>query len=148
MVFCAKIAGVRITYRHTKYSSVAHLKFKSPQMLNRMKVIAICNERAQIFSRYPTDHYACYITASTGRDYRNIGLASEMYRRSEALLKEQKFPLVASCFTSPWTRKIATNRNFQELSRLYLKDLKDESGQQLFPNATEDDFAAFMALKL
>ena len=117
-------------------------------MHNLMKVIYVCNTEADVFGRYPIDHYAYYITASIGRDYRNQGLASEMYRRSEALLREHKFPLVASCFTSPWTRKIATNRNFKELSRFYLKDLKDDNGRQVLPDATDDDCAALMALEL
>jgi len=143
-----KVAGVRLTHTMTKYTSFAHLKFKSQTIKNLFQLINLSNEQADVFNRYGLDHYAFYLAASTSSDYRNQGLASEMYRRSELLLRHHKFPLVTSIFSSPWTRKIATNRKFVEISRVYMKDMKDENGKQLLPNANDDDMACCMALKL
>ena len=90
------------------------------------------------------DHYAELLIASVDPEFRERGLATEMYRRTFNLLRSKGYKITESNFTSPITRKVATKFGFEELVRRYFKDYKDENGKPFIHNAKDDQFSAYM----
>lgn len=66
------------------------------------------------------------------------------------ILSKEKFrhQYVKSNLTSPYTRKICNKFGFTELARVYYNDFKDENGKPLLNGCKDDEFVAFMCLKL
>jgi len=100
-----------------------------------------------IFDIYGVDQYADLTVASVDPQFRGLGLATEMYKRTLELLKSKRIPVAKSSFSSPYTRKIAQKFGFEQIRRDYFKDFRDENGEKFFHNA-DDQFSDLMAIRL
>jgi len=82
-----------------------------------------------LFEQFGIDHYAEFIFTSVNPEYRRLGLATEMYKRSFALLGAKGYPLCKSNFGSPYTQELALRLGFQECGRWKLTEF-------VYPNGT------------
>lgn len=117
-------------------------------MLGITSMLEAANKKADLYDIYGIDFYADFLMTSVDPEFQRQGLVTEIYKRSIALLRAKGYPVCKSVFSSPFTRKAATNLGFQEHSRLYFLDHKNEQGELILPNAEPDMCAAVMALKL
>jgi len=124
------------------------LTLQSEPLANALHNVIDISKKGNIFDRYGVDHYAELLIASVDPEFRERGLATEMYRRTLTLLRSRGYPVAESCFTSPITRKVAAKFGFEELVRRYFKDFEDVNGAKFIDNAGEDQFAALMAISL
>ena len=94
--------------------------------------------------------YAETALASVRPDFRGQGLATELFRRSFGIFKENGDSVIKCMATSPFTRKLAASLNFEELGCWKFSEAKDDDGNPLFPNLSESDdgVAALSVLKL
>jgi len=114
-----------------------------------MKIMGTVNTESRIYERYGIDSYINFYTACVDPKYRGQGLATEMYERALAFIKSnEKFTIIKSNLTSPYTRRICHKFGFTELSRAYYNDFKDEHGLPLLKGRTNEEFVAFMCLKI
>jgi len=143
-----EIAGVVITVDSRRQLDFYSLTIQSPLTHKILTIMNKLNREAQIETTFNVDSHAEFFMSSVEQKYRGQNLASELYNRSLTLLKSKGIPLVKSSFASPITRKIANKLGFEELTRLYLLDEDGEDGKPLFENASPDQFAAIMALRL
>ena len=104
---------------------------------------------ANTYERFGITKYGSFLVASCAPKYRNQGLTKELYRRSLVLFKAEGLPLARSVFTSPYTRAAVRSLGFEELSRVYFKDLKDDDGNPVFdPSQLNDEHFAAVMVKL
>jgi len=143
-----KVAGVRVTYKCTPTGPDVDASYFSVRVANVFGMVKKAGDMVNLFDLYGIDHYADFLMTSVGSEFTRQGLVTEIYRRSMNLLRAKGYPLCKSVFTSPYTRKAASNLQFQELCRIYARDEKDENGQNIFPHAGPDDCAAVMVYKL
>jgi len=98
--------------------------------------------------KYDVETFIDLFMVSVGREYRNQGLASEMYRRAFLLYKAEGYSAAKCIFTSPYSQRIARKRGFEEFYAMALKDFKDDEGNLILPGAVDtDDTAILMGLK-
>lgn len=116
-----------------------------------MKVIGLLetvNQQCNIFDKFGVNYYAEFFMASVDPEFQREGIATEMYKRSIKLLRSKGYPLCKSVFTNPYARSAVSKLGFEEISRFYFLDLKNEQGDPIVPDAEPDMFGASMALKL
>jgi len=101
-----------------------------------------------LFERFGVDKIAWNFVASTGRRYRQQGLASELYQRMIHLLKGQAIPVVFSYYISPFSRRLAEKSGLIELARSEFSKVRDENGTLYLPEASQDEYCSLMARKL
>lgn len=94
------------------------------------------------------DHWAGFFIASTTREYRNQGLAGELYNRSIRFLKAEGFKHALVVVTSPWTKRATKNREFEEVARVQFKDLVDFEGGKMFDEGDVEGDGMFAQLML
>jgi GNAT superfamily N-acetyltransferase len=112
-------------------------------------VMGTVNSEANIYERYGVDSFVNFYTACVDPRYQGQGIATEIYERALRMVRaNKKYAFVKSNLTSPWTRRICNNFGFVELSRAYYNDFKDENGGPLVIGKKDDEFVAFMCLKL
>lgn len=145
-----KVAGVRVTF-DSKYLNFEKLEIherRSDILLNAIDLTGA--QKDEILTRWNVESYAEFFVASTHPDYRNRGLAMEMYQRSLKFLKAQGFQLVECIFTSSSTRRTASKLGFEEIARIYYKDVVDENGEPIFrkDEIKPDHYAASMVKSL
>jgi len=143
-----EVAGVIMIALRYKDQDVSSLtNFQSPQLKNLANVVLKLEEEVNFPDRFGITEFASFLTASTNRKHREMGLMTEMFRRSLELLKATKTNIkyVKSVHTSPWTTKALGNLGFKELARIRFKDLQvEDNGEQLFPNLPDALYANFM----
>lgn len=120
----------------------------------------IVHEEGDLFERYQVSHMADLLLSSCAPQYRKQGLSKELYRRTLNFLKAEGVPIAKSVFTSPFSRAAVKPLGFEQVCRLYYKDVKDENGNLAFTkearkaiqiSGAEDDtepYAALMALRI
>lgn len=132
--FFLKIAGVRITYFHVPESGAEIAKIPIHTRSGKLffKFYNDAMSGADIQGNLGIDRWAEFVIASTSGDFRNQGIAGEMYDRSIAFLKAEGYKHVLVGLTSPWTKKATQNREFKELVRMKFEDLMDFEGKPVF----------------
>jgi len=146
-----QIAGVRITYIQTKKldETLANLNFKTDQMRNMNRIMGTVNREANLYERYGIDSFVNFFTACVDPIYRGQGIATEMYERALRAVRANKdYYYVKSNLTSPYTRRICDKFGFEELSRAYFNDFKDDDGNNILIGRGDDEFVTFACLKL
>lgn len=135
-----------MTFRQNKDTSFAGLSMNSRALKVLYQLVVMCNEKCDLLEHYKVDEYANFFVASCAPKYRNMGITSEMYRRSIKFLQSEGFKMAKSCFTSIYTRKAATNLGFEEVCRVYYRDMMDDEGNPIFDEAglTEENYGANM----
>lgn len=111
----------------------------------------ILHKEVDLFELYGVEKMADLFLSSVAPKYRNQGLSKEMYKRTLKFLAAEGIPLVKSVFTSPISRQAAFPLQFEEVCRLYYKDVKDNRGRLAFPSTELDDevhYAALMARRI
>ncbi|CAG7727827.1 unnamed protein product [Allacma fusca] len=143
-----KIAAIRTITRRKKGDDFISVEFVSPEMRSAIRFFTETDNKCNIFETFDIDEYADLRIQCVGRQFRGKGLATEMYTRALAFLKQSGFLVAKSVFTSPYTRKAASNLGFVELARKYFREITDENGALVCPDAGDNEFVAVMALKL
>jgi len=126
-----EIAGVRVTFHHTKDTSF-DVKFDSDSGKNLIKLVGDVEEMADIQNNLGEDNWAELFLTSTSPKFRQLGLAGEFYTRSIAFLKKIGFTNVIVIVSSPYTRMATSKLGFQELSCLNYKDVIGYDGKPMF----------------
>ena len=126
-----QVAAVRVTSRCVKGEEEPDIEW-TPKIQVVLKFVQLLNERCNLFERFGVDHYGDFWVASVDPEFRQKGLATEMYRRSLALLKAKGYPVCKSVFSSPYTRRAVRNLGFEELDKMYMLDMKNEKGDAFF----------------
>jgi len=121
--------------------------FRSPELHKMIPFCLTLQEESKVFDKLGVEEMATFVTISVGKEFRNQGLGTEMYRRSLALLKEKGYSAVDGCFSNPFSRRIAEKLGFSELGRAYIGQYEDSKGVKVFPDATPEEYVALMALK-
>ncbi len=122
--------------------------YQSDQLVSLRKVVVALKKEVNILERFGVSEVANFVTASTDKKYRGLGLATEMYRRSNVFLKASGYKFAQGVLTSPFTRKALSNLGYTELSRMYFKNVKNDDGQPLFPNISDEAFANLVYIEL
>jgi ribosomal protein S18 acetylase RimI-like enzyme len=143
-----KVAGVRITSSQKKGDPEPNFPINSDSAKRVLGVLGQVADGGSVFEKYGVDTYGYFLMTCVDPAFRGQGLVTEIYRRSIALLKAKGYPACASLFSSPFTRKAATNLGFDLLFNKKVLDCKDEAGNLLIPNAGEDDSCSLMSLRL
>ena len=105
-------------------------------------------QTANVYEKCGVTQYGESVLVSVGRDYRQKGLALELYKRSTVLLRSCGLTHLKCIFSSPYTRRNGEKLGFEELSRKKLIDFTGADGKKLFPSAGEDEVATLGVLKL
>jgi len=87
-----------------------------------------------------------YVT-SVDPNYRNQGLATELYRRMKIHLQQHGFSAALSVFTNQYSIRAATRNDFYEIvpdGRTCYSSCIDSSGEKLFPTADPEDYVAVL----
>ncbi|CAL8091605.1 unnamed protein product [Orchesella dallaii] len=106
----------------------------------------IVHDMEDIYEKYQLSESADLLLSSCAPKYRNQGISKELYKRAINFLTAEGFKMVKSVFTSPYSRAGIKNLGFEEVNRLYYKDLKDENGNPVFDTSKLDSesYAALM----
>ncbi|CAL8137115.1 unnamed protein product [Orchesella dallaii] len=106
--------------------------------------------RANLFERFGVEELVWNFVASTSKEHRGQGLASELFRRMLNLLRKEKLFLVFSIYSSQFSRRCATKLGFVEIARSRFADALDPiSGLPYLPKAVDcEDFASLMTLQI
>lgn len=121
---------------------------QSAELQKMIPFILHLQEEGKVFESVGVDEIATLVSVSVEREFRRQGLATEMYKRTVALLKAKGYVAVEGYFSSPYARKIATKLGFQQLAVSYIGQYENAEGELLFPEAKSDDFVSLMTLKL
>jgi hypothetical protein len=151
-----QIAGVQLQFIWKKEDAEIQrtsMKIQNPSSFLERRVVdavyaSMDDRRYGIFEEFGVTEVIWNFVASTGRNYRGLGLGSELYRRLVNFLKGNGHKVAFSIFTSPLSRKCASNAGFIEIARSYFRDAKDQDGHAYLPTATDEDFASTMVIKL
>jgi len=102
-----------------------------------------------IFNHFDVSEYAHINLTSVEKEFRNLGIASELWRRSVTLCKEKNISVISSLCTCPETQKIASNLGFKEVQRKHYVELQGENPTVNFSRKpSPKEFAAEMILDL
>lgn len=145
-----KVAAVRVTFRHAKATNFDGVKMNSKPMKELYKIVDLCHAGCDLFDYYNLEEYGDFFVASCAPKYRQLGITTEMYRRSLEFLAAEGFKMAKSVFTSPYTRAAATNLGFEEVFKLDYKDIMDEEGNPVFDanTLTDEHYASMMCKRL
>ncbi|CAL8074511.1 unnamed protein product [Orchesella dallaii] len=144
-----KVAGVRIIREMSKDAVSPNMSLiQSPELQKMIPFILHLQEEGKVFDTLGVDEIATLVSVSVEREFRRQGLATEMYRRSLAMLKTKGYVAVEGYFSSPFARKIATKMGFQQLAISYIGQYENADGELVFQDAKPDDYVSLMALKL
>lgn len=121
---------------------------QSPELQKMIPFILHLQEEGKVFETLGVDEIATLVSVSVDREFRRQGLATEMYRRSLAMLKAKGYSVVEGYFSSPHSRKIASKLGFQLLTESYIGQYENSQGELVFPDAKPDDYVSLMTLKL
>lgn len=121
---------------------------QSPELQKMIPFILQLQEDGKVFETLGVDDIATLVSVSVDRDFRLQGLATEMYRRSLAMLKAKGYVAVEGYFSNPHARKVATKLGFQQLAISYIGQYENSQGELVFPDAKSDDYVSLMSLKL
>jgi hypothetical protein len=150
-----EIAGLQLQFKWTKVEarvpyrpSGTGLPVQPTRKIMDQVFAPLEESKVGIFDKFGVESAAWNFLTSTGRKFRRKGLASEMYRRMVDLLKEEGFSVVFSVFSSPYSRRCAEKTGFIEIDRVIYTEVKDGEGKLVIPNATHNNFAALMVMKM
>lgn len=144
-----QVAGVRIIREMSKDAVAPNMSLiNSPELQKMIPFILHLQEEGKVFDTLGVDEIATLVSVSVEQEFRRQGLATEMYKRSLAMLKAKGYVAVEGYFSSPHARKIATKLGFHQLAISYIGQYEDSQGELVFPDAKPDDFVSLMTLKL
>lgn len=145
-----QIAGVRITFIHTPDLSLESIPLHSKQLQIILKFIQELEARADVAGRYNITSWAEFFIASTSRDFRNLGIAGELYDRSIKFLQAEGFKHALVVVTSPYTKQATKKRGFEQVARMDYDEITDHEGKPAFnkEDLNEDHFALAMLKRL
>ncbi len=138
-----QIAGVRVTFHHTKNTSFEGIEISSTAGKNLVKLVEDIERLADIENNLGDDSWGEFFLTSTIPKYRQLGLAGEFYNRSMRFLKKLGFRNVVVIVSSPYTRAATKRSGFTELACLMYKNLMGFDGQLVFKKdqLTDEHFA-------
>ena len=144
------MAGCRITSEQRKGHENKNPKIpiETPEGRKKYLVLGSINGEVNMYEKYGIDRYADSCLVSVDREFRQRGLAMELYNRSLTLLRANGFTHLKIVFTSAFSRRNAEKLGFVELARKRFVDFVDENGQQVLPNAEPDDVCTLGILML
>jgi len=97
-------------------------------------------DSVDVFAMYPeVDCFGDMLGISVHSDYRNEGLATELYKRSFALMKAKGIRIGKVGFTNPYSRKAGNNLGFKTVISEKCNEIRNGKGQLIAPNAKEED---------
>jgi GNAT superfamily N-acetyltransferase len=143
-----QIAGVIISSHFSKTHQHVELVAKSPLTPLVRSFMIKAEEDADVFGNCGVDEYGEIFIVSVLREFRNCGLATEMFGRAVSMLKEMGYPVIMCMFSNPYSRKLGERFGFKELVRSRYIDAKDEKGNLIMPTATPDQFLNVTVLDL
>lgn len=123
---------------------------KTAPLIALRRVVGLCHKACDPFQHYGVTEFANFFVASTATKYRNQGIATELYKRSFSFLAAEGFTMVKSVFTSPYSRAAAMKLGFEEVHRLYFKDVMNPDGKPMFSQCelTDEHYGALLCKKL
>jgi len=124
------------------------IKFKSDQIERLEYQLVKMVAEANIFERFGVHEFAEILYTSVDPAFRSQGLATEIFRRSINHFKASGFSVCMSEFTGPMTRRIGERFGFVEVAKLNFRDFRDAEGNQVLPNANEEEFITVAVLRL
>lgn len=144
------IAGVRITFIHTPEISFDSIPLHSRQVQIILKFIHELKARADVSNKYKISTWAEFFIASTSRDFRNLGIAGELYDRSIKFLQAEGFKHTLVVVTSPYTKQATKKRGFEQVARMDYDEITDHEESPVFnkEDLNEDHFALVMVKRL
>lgn len=148
-----EIAGIHLQFIWKKEHAFCTPPKTDEKIPPFRKIVNILHDRLNdaklgMFTKYNVEQVVWNFLVVVNSMHRNKGLASEMYARIVALLKEKNFPLAFSIFTSPYSRRCAQKEGFLEIERVYFNTLRNEQDALVLPNAGNNDFASVMVLRM
>lgn len=72
-------------------------------------------EMSDIFNRFKVDHYLRSCGLAVRRNYRGLGIATEVYKAKLPTLEALGLELCSAAFTSVGSAKAARNAGFEEI---------------------------------
>ncbi|CAG7724842.1 unnamed protein product [Allacma fusca] len=133
-----RFAGARICFNQRKDMDWSVFDFKSSKLAKLMRYINCLDDRTRLYEKYNLDSYMMCFLAIVHPDFRQQGLATEMYRRAVELARAEGFFLAKACFSSPYSRAAAAKVGFEEVARITYFDVTDENGKPVIPGAVDD----------
>lgn len=106
--------------------------------------------QADFPGKYGIDNWAEFFAVSTDPEFRNQGLAGELYERSIKFLKSAGFKHALVLVTSPYTKQATRKRGFIEIARMDYDQIKNPEGKPAFKaeELNEDHFGLVMVKEL
>jgi len=144
-----EVVAVRVGYDSRRKFDLDDLfqcedNFKVQVLKNQL----VCDAQEILNEKYPEDGYAVGFLSSVSPNYRGQGIATEIYRRSILLFRKNGFLIARNFFSSKITMKIVRKLGYEELSRVYLRELRNDDGLLVFPQAGPDFYATLMVIRL
>lgn len=102
----------------------------------------ICKD-LNLFEQFGVNEYPDMFGLCTVAKYRQLGLATEMYRRGLNFMKKRGYKVVKCSFISPFTRRAGYKHGYEECAKRKFSECKNQEGNVLNPNADPDDFICF-----
>lgn len=96
-----------------------------------------------LFEKYGITRYADMFGLCVNPKFREMGLATEMYKRGLSYLKARGFEIVKCGFISPYSRKAGLKHGYKEFTRRYFHECKDSQGNILNPNSDPSQYICF-----
>lgn len=144
-----QVAAVRIAYdSRRKMNLTSTYKSRDNLKVQIAKDTLLRLGTEALSTRYSNPIYAMGFLSSVATTHRGKGLASEIYVRSLLQFKERGFTLTRNFFSSKVTMKIVSRLGYEELSRVYMGQLRDEDGELVFEGADPDFYCVFMTKSL
>ncbi len=147
-IFLLQIAALLL---NVPYKQGQDLGIPPPPSTNSVRrFLSRIENEYNLYERFGVTQYVDIFIASVNRDYRGQGLATEMYRRAIEIIRQNGVTVFKCLVTSPFTRKITENLGFIELGSWKFSEAKDEDGNALIGNITQDQdgIVAITVLKL
>jgi len=106
-------------------------------------------ESVDVFKMYPeVQTFGDMLGIAVHQDYRHQGLAAELYKRSLALMKSKGLKIGRVGFSSPYSRKAATDQGYKMFVSEKCSEVRNAEGELISPNANENDIFDYGVFEL
>ncbi|ODM93378.1 Dopamine N-acetyltransferase [Orchesella cincta] len=132
-----QIASIRMVDHARKGKTADFPPMKHKANVESMEICEKLCENENLYEKYDITEYGDMFGLVTVSDYRQRGLAGEMYRRGLHFLKKRGFKIVKCGFVSPFTRRAGKKHGYKEFARRRFLECIGSDGKILNPNADD-----------